>query len=73
MSIVFNKALDSIKELSNDEKALMAHCLISALEKKQDVDVEEAWVQLATERFEELKSGKVKAVSWDEIKNTVTA
>jgi putative addiction module component (TIGR02574 family) len=73
MSVVFNKALNSIKALSNDEKALMAHCLISALETKQDENVEQTWAQLATERFEELKSGQVKAVSWDEIKKTVTA
>ena len=71
MSAAFSKALDSIKNLSNDEKALMAHCLISDLDSKLDNDVEKAWAQLAQKRFEELKSSKVKSVSWNEIKKTI--
>ena len=73
MSAVFSEALTSIKKLSNDEKALMAHCLISELEDKPDDGVDEAWAQLAQKRFDELKSGQVKGVSWDKIKQTVTA
>lgn len=73
MSAVFNRALDSIKNLSNNEKALMAHCLISALDTKQDENVDEAWVQLAQKRFDELKSGQIKGVTWGKIKSTVTA
>ena len=73
MSAVFSEALSSIKKLTNDEKALMAHCLISDLENKQDIGVDEAWAQFAQKRFDELKSGQVKGVSWDEIKQSITA
>lgn len=73
MSAVFSEALTSIKKLSNDEKALMAHCLISELENKFDNGVDEAWAQLAQQRFDELQSGQVKAVSWDKIKQSVIA
>jgi len=54
-----------------DEKALMAHCLISALESKQDEGVDESWAKLAEERYFKLESGAVKAVSWEEIKLAV--
>ena len=69
----FSRALNSIKDLSNDEKALMAHCLISDLDNKVDKDVEETWAQLAQKRFGELNTGQVKGVTWDEIKKTITA
>lgn len=63
------QAIESTKNLSANEKALLAHCLISSLDCVQDEGVEEAWGQLAKKRFEELESGKVQGVSWGEIKN----
>ena len=71
MSVAFKQAIESIKDLSADEKALMAHCLISSLDVKQDEDVDEAWVKLAEKRYLELESGAVRGVSWEEIKNKV--
>jgi len=66
-----NKLLRISKGLSSDEKALMAHCLISSLESKQDENVDEAWVELAEKRYLELESGLVRGVSWSDIKNAV--
>ena len=71
MSAIFKQTIENIKELSADEKALIAHCLISSLESKQDEKVDEAWIKLAETRYMELESGAVKAVSWEEIKNIV--
>ena len=71
MSVAFKQAIETIRELSAEEKALMAHCLISSLESKQDEGVDEAWAQLAEERYLELKSGEVKGVSWEEIKHVI--
>jgi len=71
MSAIMKQVIENIKELSADEKALIAHCLISSLEAKQDDDVEEAWVDLADKRFSELNSGAVQGVSWDEIKKNI--
>lgn len=63
MSAVFKQVIESIKALSADERALVAHCLISSLESKQDEDVDVAWVELAEKRYLELESGKVTGLS----------
>ena len=72
MSAVFNKVIKNIEELNSDEKALVAHCLISSLESKHDDNVDQAWGELAKKRFAELESGAVKSVSWEKIKKEVT-
>jgi putative addiction module component (TIGR02574 family) len=69
MSAAFNQAIASIKDLSTNERALMAHCLIASLETQQDQWVDDEWAELAAMRYLELESGAVKALSWDEIKN----
>ena len=71
MTAAFKQVIESIGSLSSDEKALLAHWLISSLEVRQDDDVDQAWVELAEERFDDLESGKVKGVSWNEIKNRI--
>ncbi|MCF6256279.1 MAG: addiction module protein [Gammaproteobacteria bacterium] len=71
MSAAFKQVIENIKNLSPDEKALVAHCLISSLESRQDEGVDEAWAELSEKRLMELKSGEVKGVSWGEIKNKV--
>ena len=67
----FAQVIESTKSLSPKEKALVAHCLISSLESKQDENVDHAWAELAEKRYEELVSGKVKSVSWNDIKKDV--
>ncbi|MGB0495223.1 MAG: addiction module protein [Kangiellaceae bacterium] len=71
MSIAFKEAIKSIDNLSSDEKALIAHCLISSLEAKHDDSVDQAWTELAQRRFSELKSGVVKGVSWSDIRSNI--
>ena len=71
MSIGVKQVLENIKELSSQEKALVAHCLISSLESKQEDGVDDAWAELAEKRFQELKSGSVKGVSWEDIKKSI--
>lgn len=65
------QVIESIKELSADERALVAHCLISSLDKAHDDDVEKAWLDLAEKRFSELESGVVKGVSWEALKKDI--
>jgi hypothetical protein len=50
---------------------LIAHCLISSLESRQDEGVDEAWGELAEKRHLELQSGTVTGLSWNEVKNTM--
>jgi len=71
MSAAFKQVIENIENLSSDEKALLAHCLISSLEVKYDESVDQAWGELAEQRFSELESGAVKGVSWSEIRNKV--
>ena len=71
MSVAFKQVIENIDNLSSDEKALPAHCLISSLEVKHDDSVDQAWAELALQRFAELESGEVKGVSWKEIKNKI--
>ena len=71
MSAAFKQAIENIENLSSDERALIAHCLISSLEVKHDDSVDQAWGKLAQERFTELESGVVKGVSRDDIKNKI--
>ena len=71
MSAKMKQVIEEIKDLSAQERALVAHCLISSLESKQDDGVEEAWAELAEKRYKELESGTVKGVTWDEIKKEI--
>ncbi len=59
--------IESTKYLSAKERALIARCMISSLETRQDNGVDQAWAELAQKRFAELISGKTKPVSWQEI------
>ena len=71
MSATFKQTIEQIKQLSADEKAMVAHCLISSLETHHDTGVDEAWAILAEQRYLELVTGKVKGLSWNQIKNDI--
>ncbi|WGS84330.1 addiction module protein [Methylomonas sp. UP202] len=68
MSDNIKRVLENIKTLTPHEKATLAHCLIASLDEANEADVDDAWAQTAETRFAQLESGKVKAVSWEEIK-----
>ncbi len=63
--------IEKIKCFSSGERALIAHCLISSLDTRQDEGVDQAWGELAEQRYDEIISGKVTPVSWDDIKKEV--
>lgn len=65
------QVLESAKALTNSEKAMLAHCLISSLDAAQDDGVEDAWGRLAEKRLSELESGKVSGISWDQLKSEI--
>ena len=69
--MTIKQVIEDIKQLSSQEKAFVAHCLISSLETKQDEGVEEAWAKLAEKRVAELVSGETNAVSWEDVKKVV--
>jgi len=55
--------IESTKYLSAKERALIARCMISSLETRQDNGVDPAWSELAQKRFTELISGNTRPVS----------
>jgi len=65
------QVIEKSKCLSPKERALVAHCLISSLETRRDEGVDQAWSDLAEKRYQELVSGQVEPVSWEDIKKDV--
>jgi len=67
MSDALKVMLENIEQLSTKEKALAAHCLLTAMDTKVEGDVENEWLKLAESRSDELESGNVKSISWEDI------
>lgn len=61
---LFKKALD----LSENDRATLAGILIESLEEKPIKDVESVWRAEISRRIQELDSGEVEAISWDDVK-----
>ncbi len=66
-----NKVIENTKYLNPKERAFVAHCLICSLDTKHDDGVDLAWAELAEERYGELVSGEVEAVSWEQIRKDI--
>jgi putative addiction module component (TIGR02574 family) len=54
--------------LSEKERAELASNLIDSLDPSVDSDAELAWQEEVARRLEEVESGKVKTISWDEVR-----
>jgi putative addiction module component (TIGR02574 family) len=61
---LFREAL----ELTDNDRATLAGLLIESLEGDTDPDVERAWAAEAERRWQEIESGKVQTIPWEEIK-----
>jgi putative addiction module component (TIGR02574 family) len=61
---LFREAL----ELTDNDRATLAGLLIESLETSPDLDVEAAWAEEAERRWQEIRSGKVRTIPWEEIK-----
>jgi putative addiction module component (TIGR02574 family) len=61
---LFREAL----ELTDNDRATLAGLLIESLEGDADPDVEQAWAAEAERRWQEIESGKVQTIPWEEIK-----
>lgn len=68
MSETLKNLMENIGQLSTKEKALAAHCLLSAMDSSSDGDVDNEWLALAEKRSKELESGMVKPTTWAQIK-----
>lgn len=60
-------------ELSADERAALADSLVDSLDGDLDATAPAAWTEEISKRLEELNSGAVKTVSWDEARRLLQA
>ncbi len=58
-------------KLEDNDRATLAGLLIESLEGPEDPDVESAWTAEVERRWQEIESGKVKTIPWDQIKQTL--
>ncbi len=54
--------------LSDKERADLASTLIDSLDPTVGPDADLAWQEEIARRLEEVESGRVKAISWDEVR-----
>jgi len=54
--------------LPDRERAELASSLIDSLDPTVDADAEMAWQEEIARRLEEVESGRVKTVPWDEVR-----
>ena len=54
--------------LSDKERAELASSLIDSLDTTVDADAELAWQQEIARRLDEIESGRVTTIPWDEVR-----
>ena len=64
------RILNEAMHLKPSERAVIAQQLINSISVNED-ELEQEWLNLAEQRFNEIKSKKVKPVSWKEIKERI--
>jgi Putative addiction module component len=62
-----------IRSLKPEEKTELLRSLIADLDGPPEADVEQAWLEVAKRRYQELLDGTVKAVPGDEVFERVRA
>ncbi|MEP6741805.1 MAG: addiction module protein [bacterium] len=58
-------------ELEDSDRATLAGLLIESLGGPPDPGVESAWAVEIERRWQEIQSGKVKTIPWEQIKRTL--
>jgi len=64
--------IDQALQQPERERARIAERLISSLEQTTDFDVELAWQKEIGKRLEEIDSGAVECVPWEEVRNKLS-
>ncbi len=59
--------------LPEEERTALVRSLIESLEEVSDKGAERAWDVEIARRIAELESGKAKIVSWDEVRQRISA
>jgi len=64
------KLIEEVTSLPVEERAIIADSILKTLN-PVETDIEKKWMKVAKERLIELKSGKVKPISGDEVFNKI--
>ena len=68
-----NALLKKALALPPEEREVFAVTLIGSLNQPEDAAVEAAWNEEVARRIEELDSGKVKAIPWEDVRRRMSA
>lgn len=68
MSRDLREQFRDVFELSESERATLAGLLIESLEPPPDPDVEALWAAEEQRRWQEIESGVVETVPWEEVR-----
>ena len=73
MAAELNQIFHDALELSDSERATLVGLLIESLEADEEpvADVEAAWAAEAERRWQEIESGQVKTICWEEVRATL--
>ncbi|MCP4698607.1 MAG: addiction module protein [Gammaproteobacteria bacterium] len=63
--------LQQALSMPSADRAWLAHCLIASIEQSPGEAVEQEWLALARQRAEQVRSGQVRAASWEKIRRTI--
>ena len=70
MAAELNQVFHDALELSDNERATLVGLLIESLEAGEttDPEAEAAWAVEAERRWQEIESGQVKTIPWEEVR-----
>jgi putative addiction module component (TIGR02574 family) len=70
MAAELNQVFHDALTLSDNERATLVGLLIESLEATESTDpeVETAWAAEAERRWQEIESGQVKTIPWEEVR-----
>jgi putative addiction module component (TIGR02574 family) len=71
MDIEHNDLLDRALRLSESQRADLAGRLIESLDQSSDEGIEAAWSDEIRDRLDQIDSGEVEAVPWEEAKRRI--
>ena len=71
MTKIMHRVINDIQELSSNERSTLLKFLIASMDEVHDQDSDEQWANLAQKRLQEIESGDVNTVSWDQLKQRV--
>lgn len=71
MNTAIQELLDTALRLPENDRADLAASLIESLDQLSDPDAQTAWAEEVRRRLADLDNGLVKAISWDEARQTI--